>query len=260
MSDPGGASCYIQAVVPQIPRALSDDAERLAADIFALAAHDLKTPATVIKAQAQLLKRRFKASAAPDLEEGLTMIADQADRLSRLLNLLLDLSRLEAGRFDLDLTPTDLRGVLIDMAHALQTTTEVHLIDVCAPVAVIGVWDQRRIEEVVQNLLANALKYSPAGGQIVLCLEADADNALVSVRDPGMGLRPQDRRRVFERFYRGQGTRRLEGAGLGLYISQAIVIAHGGKIWAESDGPGRGSRFSFSLPLRPALAATRRAG
>jgi signal transduction histidine kinase len=227
------------------------EVERFKDEMFSIASHDLKTPATVIKAQAQWLKRRFNAGNAEqaDVDEGLTMIADQADRLSKLLNLLLDLSRIEAGRLELDRTPTDLRGILVSMARALQATTEAHLIEVQAPLGVIGHWDQRRIEEVVQNLLNNAVKYSPVGGRIEVQLETDEANAIVSVRDSGIGLAQGDSEHVFERFYRGQSMKRLEGTGLGLYICHAIVTAHGGRIWAESNGPGHGSTFGFSLPL-----------
>jgi signal transduction histidine kinase len=116
---------------------------------------------------------------------------------------------------------------------------------------VIGHWDQRRIEEVVQNLLNNAVKYSPVGGRIEVRLEADRTQATVTVRDSGIGLADEDAPHVFERFYRGQGMRRLEGTGLGLYICHAIVTAHGGRIWAESNGPGHGSTFTFTLPLTP---------
>jgi len=229
--------------------------ERFKDEMFSIASHDLKTPATVIKAQAQWLKRRFNAGTAAhdaDMEEGLTMIADQADRLSKLLNLLLDLSRIEAGRLELDLAPTDLRGILISMARALQATTDSHLIEVHAPVGVIGHWDQRRIEEVVQNLLNNAVKYSPVGGRVEVRLEADQRRATVTVSDSGIGLTSEDAPRVFERFYRGQNNRRLEGTGLGLYICHAIISAHGGTIWAESNGTGHGSTFGFSLPLNAA--------
>jgi signal transduction histidine kinase len=180
------------------------------------------------------------------------MISDQADRLSKMLNLLLDLSRIEAGRLELDLAPTDLRGILISMARALQATTDAHIIEVQAPVGVIGHWDQRRIEEVVQNLLNNAVKYSPVGGRIEVCLESDGCNAIVTVRDSGIGLAEEDATHVFERFFRGQRMRRLEGMGLGLYICHAIVSAHSGRIWAESNGPGHGSTFGFALPLRRA--------
>jgi signal transduction histidine kinase len=228
------------------------EVERFKDEMFSIASHDLKTPATVIKAQAQWLRRRFNAGDAEqgDMEEGLSMIADQADRLSKLLNLLTDLSRIESGRLELDLAPTDLRGILVSMARALQATTEAHVIEVDAPVGVIGHWDQRRIEEVVQNLLNNAVKYSPVGGRIEVRLETEASHAIVTVRDSGVGLEDEDVPHVFERFYRGERVRRLEGTGLGLYICHAIVNAHGGRIWAESHGPGHGSTFGFILPLR----------
>ena len=226
--------------------------ERLKDEMFSIASHDLKTPATVIKVQAQRLKRRFNTGSAEqdDVKEGLTMIADQADRLSQLLNLLLDLSRFEAGRLDLDLGPTDLRSILVNLARGLQATTDAHLFEVDAPVGVIGHWDARRIEEVVQNLLNNAVKYSPVGGRIEMRLRADADRATVTIRDSGMGLPRDEAAHVFERFFRGRHSRRFEGAGLGLYICHAIIAAHGGRIWAASNGPGQGSTFGFTLPLR----------
>ena len=229
------------------------EVERFKDEMLSIASHDLKTPATVIKAQAQWLRRRVRAAGAPDadVEEGLTMIADQADRLSKLLNLLLDLSRIEAGRLNLDLAPTDLRSMLVSMGRALQATSDKHRIIIDAPTGVIGHWDARRLEEVVQNLLNNAIKYSPDGGDIEVQLSADERSATVLVRDHGVGLEPSEVPHVFERFYRGREIRRLEGTGLGLYICQAIVAAHGGRIWAESAGPGQGSTFAFSLPLLP---------
>jgi signal transduction histidine kinase len=225
--------------------------ERLKDEMLSMASHDLKTPATVIKVQAQRLKRQFNTGSAEedDVQEGLTMIADQADRLSKLLNLLLDLSRIESGRLELDRAPTDLRGIVISIARALQSTTEAHRIEVDAPAGVIGHWDARRIEEVVQNLLHNAVKYSPVGGRIQVRLRAEDQDAVVTVRDSGIGLAPDEAPHVFERFYRGRGIRRFEGAGLGLYICRAIVAAHGGHIWAESNGPDQGSTFGFRLPL-----------
>src|SRR5438132_6541933 len=166
------------------------DIERLKDEMFSMASHDLKTPATVIKVQAQRLKRRFNTGSAEedDVQEGLTMIADQADRLSKLLNLLLDLSRIEAGRLELDLAPTDLRSILISTARALQSTTETHFIEVDAPTRVVGSWDHRRIEEVVQNLLDNAVKYSPVDGRIHVRLRGDEEQAVLTVRDSGIGL------------------------------------------------------------------------
>jgi signal transduction histidine kinase len=149
------------------------------------------------------------------------------------------------------LVPTDLRGILVSMARALQSTTDAHVIQVHAPTGVIGHWDAHRLEEVVQNLLSNAVKYSPMGGPITVWLTADPDNATVLIRDMGIGLDPDEIPHVFERFFRGHDLRRLEGTGLGLYICQAVVTAHGGRIWAESPGPGQGSTFGFTLPLVP---------
>jgi signal transduction histidine kinase len=225
------------------------EVERFKDEMFSIASHDLKTPVTVIKAQGQFLQRRFKQGEHGDVEEGLTMILDQADRLAKLLNLLLDLSRIEAGRLDLELAPTDLRSILVSMARAIQATTEAHKIEVNAPYGVIGHWDARRVDEVVQNLLNNAVKYAPSGGPIDVRLDADATHATVTVRDSGIGIPATEVPKVFERYFRGQEHRRLEGSGLGLYICHAIVAAHGGRIWAESDGPGKGSTFGFCLPL-----------
>jgi signal transduction histidine kinase len=224
---------------------------RVKDEMFSMASHDLKIPATVIKAQAQYLRRRFRTQDRQDADvaEGLTMIVNQADRLAGLINLMLERSRLEAGKLELDLAPTDLRGILVSMARALQTTTQTHVIEVNAPSGVIGQWDARRIEEVVENLLSNAVKYSPAGGVIQVRLVADEASATVTVRDNGIGIAADQMPHLFERFYRGPDIRQLEGTGLGLHICEAIVLAHGGRIWAESAGPGLGSTFAFTLPL-----------
>jgi signal transduction histidine kinase len=112
-------------------------------------------------------------------------------------------------------------------------------------------WDAGRLEQVLQNLVTNAIKYAPGGGPIEISVEADAQQVTVSVRDQGLGIAAEELPQVFERFYRVAGTRGLEGSGLGLYICQGIVSAHGGRIWANSDGPGRGSTFGFSLPRAP---------
>jgi signal transduction histidine kinase len=224
---------------------------RVKDEMFSIASHDLKTPATVIKAQAQWLHRLVKAhnTQDDDVADGLAMIVHQADRLATLINLMLERSLIEAGKLELTLAPTDLRAILVSMARALETTTDTHVIDVQAPSGVIGHWDAHRIEEVVQNLLSNAVKYSPLGGLIEVRLVPDEESATVTVRDPGIGLSADEAPHVFERFFRGHDTRQLEGTGLGLHICEAIVVAHGGRIWAESDGPGQGTTFGFSLPL-----------
>jgi PAS domain S-box-containing protein len=228
-------------------------------ELLSIVAHDLKTPATVIKAQAQLLKRRLKGGEHGDVEQGLAMIADQADRVAKLLDRLLDVSNIESRRLDLDRGPTDLGDILISTARAVQTTTDVHRIEVhvqARPEA-IGNWDAGRLADVVQNLLTNAVKYSPKGGRIELHLDVDKTRATVLVSDTGTGMTAEEALHVFKRYYRGQdlgglegtGLRGLEGTGLGLYICDAIISAHGGRLWVESAGPDRGSTFGFTLPL-----------
>ena len=220
-------------------------------ELLAVASHELKTPATVIKTQAQLLLRCLGsgAPAGEDMAEGLTMIAQQADRLGRLINTLLDLSRIEAGQLELERVPTDLGRLAESVAAALQVTTDRHCLDVVAEPGVVGSWDPRRLEEVITNLLGNAIKYSPRGGRIEVRVEARDHAACVTLRDPGLGVAPEDLPHLFERFYRGRARQGIDGDGLGLSICRALVVAHGGQVWAESDGPGRGSTFGFSLPL-----------
>jgi signal transduction histidine kinase len=211
----------------------------------------LKTPATVIKAEAQLLMRRVLSGAAAggDVREGLAMIADQADRLAKLVNHVLDLSRMEAGYLDLERTPTNLGQLVAAVAAALQVTTDRHSFTIEAAPSVVGNWDRRRIEEVVENLLSNAIKYSPDGGTIAVRVVAEDDDlATVRVRDQGIGIAAEDLPHLFERFYRGRTRQGLGGAGLGLSICLVMVTAHGGTIWAESEGLGLGSTFGFSLP------------
>jgi signal transduction histidine kinase len=228
------------------------EVERLKDEVLSIASHDLKTPATVIKLRAQLLRRKVTAKTAT-LEEvgaGLDTVIQQADRIVGLLKLLLDFSRLEAGRFVLERGPVDLAAAVGAVAEEIGATTDRHRLVVRAPGPVMGEWDEWRLREVLMNLLSNAVKYSPEGGTIEVVVEAAAGGATVRVRDQGVGLPAEELAHVFERFYRATGTRRLEGSGLGLYICQAIVAAHGGRIWAESDGPGRGCAFCFCLPPR----------
>lgn len=132
--------------------------ERSKDEMSSLASHDLRTPATAIKTQAQWLKRPVKAGEHGEVEEGLVMIASQADRLTKLLNRLVDVSNIESGRFDLDLEPTDLGSMLTSMVRPLQLTTDLHLVEVHVRSAVIGYWDTRRVAQIVQNLLTNAVK------------------------------------------------------------------------------------------------------
>jgi signal transduction histidine kinase len=226
------------------------EVERLKDEMLLIASHDLRLPVTVIKTQAQLLRRNIQRDSAgyDEMDEGLVTIVDQANRLATLLGLVFDLSQIEAGRFQIQPASVDLRLLISTIIAGVQITTERHHLTLRAPPAITGCWDERRLQQVVGNLLANAVKYSPTGGLIAVSIRTDKRTVTVRVQDHGVGLGADEARHVFERFYRAVGIRQLEGTGLGLYICQSIVTAHGGRIWAESAGPGQGSAFCFTLP------------
>jgi PAS domain S-box-containing protein len=226
------------------------EVERLKDEMLLIASHDLRLPVTVIKTEAQLLRRGMQRDTASRdmLDAGLVTIVGQADRLAKLLSLLFDLSQIEAGRLEIRPAPIDLRVLIATIMAGIQLTTERHHLALRGPPQVTGWWDERRLQQVVGNLLTNAVKYSPNGGLITLSIRTAKRSVTVRLRDHGLGLGTEEALHVFERFYRGVGIRQLEGTGLGLYISQGIVTAHGGRIWAESAGPGKGSAFCFTLP------------
>jgi signal transduction histidine kinase len=205
-----------------------------------------------MKAQAQLMQRALAQGVveADKLSERVQLMVQQTDRLTKMLNTLLDLSRVEAGRLELSLDPTDLSQLVRRAVVSVQALTSQHTLTVDAPVSVDGVWDAGRLEQVMQNLLTNAVKYSPEGGAITVHVDVVGDSHVqVTVADEGVGISAEELPHLFERFYRAAGTRKLEGTGLGLYICQGIVAAHRGRLWASSDGPGHGSTFAFSLPF-----------
>jgi signal transduction histidine kinase len=226
--------------------------ERLKDEVLQIASHDLKTPVTVMKGYARRLRRRLEQGTvdAEELAAGLSTIDQESDHLVSLLDLLLDFSMVEAGRLELERRLADIVPLARGALASVGATTERHQVALDAHAEAVAECDAARIEQVLLNLLANAVKYSPDGGTVSVSVRADEADVTVSVRDEGIGIDPGEIGLIFERFYRAEGARRLEGSGLGLYICRAIVSAHGGQIWAESDGPGCGSRFSFSLPRR----------
>ena len=222
------------------------DIARLRDDLLSIASHDLRTPATVLKIQAQMLQRELRGD-NPRAAERVQMMLAQTDRLSNMLNLLLDLTRVEAGRLDLRPETMDLVPLVQRVVASVQPLSSKHSIRVHSPRRVEGTWDAARLEQVLQNLLTNAIKYAPDGGAISINVRAEADQVTVSVRDRGLGIPADELPLLFNQFYRVARTRGLEGSGLGLYVCQGIISAHGGRIWATSRGPGHGSTFYFSL-------------
>ncbi|MDQ6674395.1 MAG: ATP-binding protein [Chloroflexota bacterium] len=227
------------------------EVERLKDELVSIASHDIQTPLGVIRGQAQILRRAVQRGVLgpEDVTLAASMIIGQSDRLTGLLNRLLDFSRIEAGRLELQLAPVDLRLLVDRVVQGVQSTTDRHRLRVCGPERLEGVWDDQRLAQVVENLLNNALKFSPRGGDVIVRLAmGDADSVTLSVQDFGLGLTPAALKHLFERYYRARATRRMQGTGLGLYICEGIVSAHGGRIGAESLGRNRGSTFWVILP------------
>jgi PAS domain S-box-containing protein len=236
--------------------------ERVQQEFIATASHDLKTPLTGIIGYAQFVIRGLQAP-APDLrkvEQGTAMIVAQAWAMTDLINDLLDASRVELDALQLRTAPHDL-GICLATILARLTPDERARIELVLPDGPLaGDWDGPRVEQVLANLVGNALKYSPADTPVQLHIERRERVIAVAVSDQGLGIPADELPRLFQRFYRTSAARTsgLSGTGLGLYISAGIVATHGGRLWAESAGEGRGSTFRFTLPVSPPGSDTRR--
>jgi len=220
---------------------------------LSVAAHELRTPLTALHGFVQLLKRRLSKQGTIEpaqLEQSLTVLDDQASKLKRLLNQLLDVSRLESRRLTLELQQIDLAQLVSSTSAMMQTLTQHHTIKVNASVEITTLADPDRLEQVLINLLDNAIKYSPDGGSIDVDVRVtDANVASIRVADHGLGIPENRRDKIFERFYQAHGNGHLGGMGLGLYVSQEIVEMHGGMISVEFPSEG-GTRFVIQMPIR----------
>ncbi|WP_235685560.1 MULTISPECIES: GAF domain-containing sensor histidine kinase [Corallococcus] len=231
------------------------EAVRQRDEFLGIASHELKTPLTPLSLKVQLLQKQVVVLAREGREvptervaEALDVVQRQVRRLSGLVDSLLDVSRITAGRLRLELEELDLASVAAEIlyrfsAAAAQSGTELGLE---APVPVVGRWDRLRLEQVVTNLVSNALKYG-AGQPVVVGVEARGTLARLTVKDHGIGIAPDDLTRIFERFERAVSDRHYGGLGLGLYITRQIVEAFGGTVRAAS-APGEGSTFTLELP------------
>jgi len=228
--------------------------ERVRRDFVANVSHEFRTPLTAIQGFAETLL----AGALHDNENNrrfLEIIREQSVRLARLTDDLLKLARIEAGRLELEMVSLFARDLIQPCVEAARVDAGRKQIALHVEVpagfpALLG--DIHGLREVLQNLLDNAVQYTPPGGSVTVDAQRQGDSAVLSVRDTGIGIPQADRERVFERFYRVDSARSRDSGrtGLGLSIARHIVEAHGGRIWVESE-VGSGSAFQFTVPLAP---------
>jgi signal transduction histidine kinase len=232
--------------------AQAQDAIQLRDEFLSIASHELKTPLTTLQIRLQgmgrLLARQERVDAA-QLTAKLAQTDGDMARLARLIEDLLDVSRISAGKLDLELADVDLAELARDTIerHVVQAQRVGAPIELSAPERVRGRFDRVRLEQLLSNLLTNALKYAP-GRPIEVSVRATDGAAIMSVRDHGMGIPAEHLERIFGRFERAVSSMNYGGLGLGLYIARQIVEAHGGRIEVESL-PGAGATFTTTLPL-----------
>lgn len=225
--------------------------DHIRSTLLALVSHELQTPISIIKAYASTLARTDANWSDELVREKLGAIEEESDRLSRLVSRLLYTSRLEASAISLNPMLLDLANDTQRVAKRLAGVDEIHDILVNFPAdfpPVMG--DPEQIDEILTNLIENAMKFSPAGGTITIEGAVAVPEVHITIGDQGIGIPENELLRIFESFYRvtESGTATTQGTGLGLHICRLLVQAHGGRIWAESE-PGCGSRFTFTLPI-----------
>jgi signal transduction histidine kinase len=225
--------------------------DRMKSEFISVASHELRTPMTSIKGSVDLILSGFAGETSPEMQELLEIAQKSCDRLVRLVNDILDLSKIESGQLKLNLEHIDLTEIAVRSicsVKQLADKTGVRLrVDRPQALPVIEA-DPDRIEQAITNLLSNAVKFSPPQGEVVVELTADDTWVQCAVRDHGVGIAEKDLHRIFGKFQQLSEGRRRGGTGLGLAITRGLVDEHRGSIWVESR-VGEGSRFIFRLPI-----------
>ncbi len=259
-----GSKWRRQEDAERLQRQRLEELARIKSNILSTVSHDLRTPLTSILLYTRMLTEELDSMPREDQLRFLGIISDECTRLSRLLDDLLEVQRLESGRVEWHMERQDLSSTIRSMAHVFEAMARGNSIEFtvdCSKNLPPLNADADKIAQVISNLLSNAMKYTPAGGKVHLSARARADHILISVSDNGPGI-PRDKwDQIFDRFSQlsNPGTREIAGVGLGLYIVREIVQRHGGRVWVDSE-LGRGSDFYVSLPLEviPSDPASRR--
>jgi K+-sensing histidine kinase KdpD len=231
--------------------------DRLRSDLIANVSHELRTPLGLIKLACTTLQREDVDVDRETQLEFLRDISAESDRLERLVSDLLDLSRREGGRLSLDKHPVDVNRLVWGVTQSMEAQfPNRHFVNKVPTTSLLATADPERLEQVLRNLVNNAIKYSPQGGSISVRCYGSNGEIVIGVSDQGIGIPAEDLERVFERFYRvdNEVTRHTRGAGLGLAVCRDIVEAHGGSMWLEST-LGRGTTAYIRLPVGPVRAS-----
>jgi signal transduction histidine kinase len=218
-------------------------------EFLSIASHELKTPLSSIKAYSQILQQSYASFSTDQRVAILSKQNQHIDRLNRLISDLLDLSRIQSGRFQFTYTVFDFDTVVRESVESVQSFTTSHRLVIKGSVGLKVKADRHRLEQVLVNLLANAIKYSPDSNRVIIRQSVDNGCVVVSVQDFGIGIALSDQKHIFQRFYRTPAVeKQYSGLGIGLYISDQIIRRHKGKLTFTST-PNKGSVFKFSLPL-----------
>ena len=251
MIDDNGRMTDIIANVRDLTRYREEEA--LQKTFISVVSHELKTPVSIIKGYAGTLRRRDAHWSPQILDELLGDIEEEADSLNDLIDNLLEASRLQAGTFSLEISEgVYLPKIADSVTRKFSTQTDKHTLTAVFPPEFPTIYgDERRLTQVLNNLIHNAIKYAPDGGPITVIGEIHNDYVTVAVCDKGIGIPEHQQHRIFHKFSRLDNalSRKTEGTGLGLYLTKAIIEAHNGRIWFNSNDDSPGTTFTFSLPI-----------
>lgn len=229
----------------------SEHAVKLRDDFISVASHELKTPVTSMKMYLQVIRRQLDKKGEKELSLAMGKIGTQVDKLTLLIQDLLNVSRIQIGRLDFHDEWFDLNGVVSDLVESIRPTTRKHSISIHGTVKKKIYGDKDRIGQVLINFLTNAIKYSPDAHKVEVWLSEDKESITVQVKDYGIGIDEKYKDKIFNRFYRVSDSdeKTYPGLGIGLFISHEIIHRHGGKVTVESE-KGKGSTFGFTLPKK----------
>ena len=255
-SEDGDVESFVVTLQDMTPL---EDMERLRAEFLGMVSHELRTPLTSIRGAATTLQEAAQDLDAAELRQFLRIIVDQSDNMRELIDDLLDVARIETGTLPVSPEPTDVARLVDRARNIFLSGWARNRLDIdLAPELPLVMADRRRIAQVIGNLLSNAARHSPQSSAIRVSAARDGVHVAVSVTDEGRGIPAEQLPRLFRKFSRTGNEDRGGDTGLGLAISKGIVEAHGGRIWAESDGPSLGARFTFTVPVVEEGAAAAR--